>query len=53
MTEKFEKLLEARDRQEKAQPAIVQFLRVVREQEEKQRAVEHVESTPVVLFSYR
>lgn len=54
MREKYKKLMEAKERHERAQPATIQFLRVVREQEEKQQQADtQVEAAPLVLFSYR
>jgi hypothetical protein len=54
MREKYKKLMEAKERHEQAQPATIQFLRVVREQEEKQQQTEtQLEVAPIVLFSYR
>ena len=53
MREKYEKLIAAKERQEKAQPALVQFLRIIDEQDKKQQPTEQVEAPPTVLFSYR
>ncbi len=53
MREKYDKLMVAKEREEKAQPALIQFLRIIEEQDKKQQPTEQVEAPPAVLFSYR
>jgi len=53
MREKFDKLMVAKEREEKAHPALIKFLHIVEEQEKKQQPTEQVEAPPLVLFSYR